>query len=104
MMGRQTEYILTDRRLLIRRGLTELSLDRRHIVDIAEVPRWRGVRNIHLILDAPGARALADSGALSVLAPPRNAVPPVLYEVRDAEQVRILLAARSPRKSHDGTG
>lgn len=92
--GRETEYVLTDRRLLIRRGKVELSLDRKRIVDVAEVPSWRGLRNVFLILDGPGARALGDSGALSGLTPSRDAVPPVLYELRDTERVRDLLLAR----------
>lgn len=92
--GRETEYVLTDRRLLIRRGRVELSLDRKRIVDVAEVPTWRGLRNVFLILDGPGARALGDSGALTGLTPSRDAVPPILYELRDTERVRDLLLSR----------
>lgn len=93
-MGRDTEYVLTDRRLLIRRGRTELSLDRGCIVDVAETPGWRGLTNLYLVLDGPEARALADSGALSVVAPSRDGVPPVLYELRDAAGLRSLLSRR----------
>ncbi|MDQ3037961.1 MAG: hypothetical protein M3Y87_36535, partial [Myxococcota bacterium] len=75
--GRETEYVLTDRRLLIRRGRTELSLDRARIVDVAEAPSWRGLRNVFLILDGPGARALGDTGALTGLTPSRDGVPPI---------------------------
>ena len=92
--GSRTEYILTDSRLLIRRGLTELSVDRRSIVDVADLPSSAGSRNLHLILDAPQARALADNGALSMFAPPRATVPPVLYEVRDLELIRNLILER----------
>lgn len=92
-MGLDTEYMLTDRRLLIRRGFTELSLDRRRIVDVAESPSGRGLVHLYLILDAPEARALADSGAMGVLTPAREPVPPVLYELRDAASVRDRLLA-----------
>jgi len=98
-MGHDTEYVLTDRRLLIRRGLTELSLDRGRIVDVAETPGWRGLTNLHLVLDGPDARALADSGALRVIAPSRDSVPPVLYDLRDPAGLRTLLVGRSSRPS-----
>jgi hypothetical protein len=98
-MGHDTEYVLTDRRLLIRRGRTELSLDRGRIVDVAETPGWRGLTNLYLVLDGPEARALADSGALSVWAPSRDGVPPVLYELRDPAGLRSLLAGRDSRPS-----
>jgi hypothetical protein len=94
--GSRTEYVLTDSRLLIRRGRTELSLDRRRIVDVAELPSTGGSSNLHLILDAPDARALEDSGSLGLLSPPRATVPPILYEVTELELVRKLLL--SPRK------
>src|SRR5690606_16331741 len=42
-MGHDTQYVLTDRRILIRRGRTELSLDRGRIVDVAETPGGRGL-------------------------------------------------------------
>ncbi len=90
-MGRKTEYVLTNRRMLIRRGYTELSLDRRNIVDVAVVPVGDGCRHLYLILDAPEARALSDSGAMQPLSPARDLVPPVLYELRDTEPVCKLL-------------
>ncbi|MET0286303.1 MAG: hypothetical protein ABW352_17620, partial [Polyangiales bacterium] len=90
-LSRETEYVLTTRRVLIRRGRTELSLDRRAIVDVAVVPVSRGCRNLFLILDAPGSRALSDSGAMLPLGPARDLVPPVLYELRDAERVCALI-------------
>jgi hypothetical protein len=99
--GSKTEYVLTNERLIIRRGLTELSLDRKRIVDVAELPSGRsGLHNVHLILDAPDARALEDSGALRILSPARATVPPVLYEVQDTELLRSLLLAR-PRRDSD---
>jgi hypothetical protein len=92
--GSRTEYVLTDSRLLIRRGLVELSVDRRRIVDVAALPSTPGCCNLHLILDAPDARALDDNGALGLLPPPRATVPPVLYEVTDQELLRELLLSR----------
>ncbi|HKU40808.1 MAG TPA: hypothetical protein VJR89_21755 [Polyangiales bacterium] len=89
--GSSTEYILTNTRVLIRRGSTELSVDRRRIVDVAELPCTGDLRNLFLILDGLGATALDDSGALGLLPAPRAAVLPVLYEVRDRELFRTLL-------------
>jgi hypothetical protein len=94
--GSSTEYILTDTRVLIRRGLTELSVDRRRIVDVAEQPSTGDLGNLYLILDGHHARALDDSGALGLLSPPRALVPPVLYEVRDRDLFRRLLFSDPP--------
>jgi hypothetical protein len=94
-MGHDTEYVLTDRRILIRRGRTELSIDRARIVDVAETPGWRGLTTLYLVLDGPEAKALADSGALRTIAPSRDSVPPVLYELRDPSGLRSLLIERS---------
>lgn len=91
--GSSTEYILTNRRVLIRRDNTELSVDRRRIVDVAELPCTGDLRNLFLILDGLGATALDDSGALGLVPPPRAAVLPVLYEVRDRELFKRLLFA-----------
>ena len=93
-LGRDTEYVVTNRRVLIRRGRTELSLDRRGIVDVAVVPVAAGCRHVFLILDAPEARALSDSGAMMPLIPARDLVPPVLYELRDTEGLCELLLSR----------
>ena len=90
-MGRDTEYVLTNRRVLIRRGRTELSLDRKCIVDVAVVEVADGCRHLFLILDAPEARALSDSGAMMPITPARDVVPPVLYELRDTERLCELL-------------
>jgi hypothetical protein len=94
--GSRTEYILTESRVLIRRGETELSVDRRRIVDVAEQPSTGGLGNLYLILDGPRANALDDSGAMGLLSPPRSAVLPVLYEVRDSELFRRLLFSDPP--------
>jgi hypothetical protein len=93
-MGRDTEYVVTNKRVLIRRGRVELSLDRKTIVDVAVVPVADGSRHVFLILDAPEARALSDSGALMPMPPARDIVPPVLYELKDTDQVCELLLNR----------
>lgn len=98
-MGHDTEYVLTGTRLLIRRGRTELSLNRRHIVDVAETRGWRGLTNLYFVLDGPEARALADSGALSTIAPSRDAMLPVLFELRDPACIRDLVTGRTSRPS-----
>jgi hypothetical protein len=90
-LAHDTEYILTERRLLIRRGRTELSVDRRRIVDVASEERRRGLHTLYLILDGPGGRALGDSGALGSVTPAKDTVPPILFEVRDAERLRRLI-------------
>lgn len=89
--GHATEYVLTEKRLLIRRGLTELSVDRKRIFDLADVPTFGGSHHLFLILDGPQGRALSDSGALSSLPPARSVVEPVLYDVSDVEPLRRLL-------------
>ncbi|MFK7990769.1 MAG: hypothetical protein AB8I08_32415 [Sandaracinaceae bacterium] len=101
-MGHDTQYVLTDRRILIRRGRTELSLDRGRVVDIAETRAWRGLSNLHLVLDGPDARALNDSGALGSVTPSRDAVVPVLYELRDVSGLRSALLGRISRPSIPG--
>ncbi|MGE0788927.1 MAG: hypothetical protein AB7S26_24855 [Sandaracinaceae bacterium] len=98
-LGRDTEYLLTNRRLLIRRGPTELSLDRARIVDVAETRGWLGLSNMYLVLDGPDARALADSGALGVITPSRDQVPPILYELKDTKPLRTLLIGPDGRPS-----
>ncbi|HTU58895.1 MAG TPA: hypothetical protein VMF89_10690, partial [Polyangiales bacterium] len=96
-LGSHTEYILTPTRVLIRRGRTELSIDRRRIVDVAEQPSYGDLRDLYLILDGPRANALNDSGALGWLRPPRSLVAPVLYEVGDRERFCQLLLGERER-------
>ncbi len=90
-LGRDSEYVVTNRRLLIRRGLVELSVDRRCIVDVAAAPVGRGLSHAFLVLDAPGSRALSDSGALASVLPPRDRVAPILYEVRNVDELRAVV-------------
>ncbi len=94
-LGDDTEYLLTDRRLLIRRGGTELSLDRGRIVDAALKPAGR-LHHLFLLLDSPQSRAIADSGALGPVLPARDIVPPVLFELAEAEHVRARILGLEP--------
>ena len=98
-MRRDTEYVLTDGRLLIRRGHIELSVERNRIVDVAETPGWGGLTHLYLVLDGPGARALADSGAMGVITPSRDRVEPILFELRDPRPLYRLLQGRISRPS-----
>lgn len=98
-LGRDTEYVLTDHRLLIRRGGTELSLDRRRIVDVADAPAWRGLHHLFLVLDAPESRALGVSGALGPMLPARDSVPPILYELSDVDRLKELILRRDSHPS-----
>lgn len=97
--GRATEYLVTDRRVLIRRGRTELSVDRVRIVDVAERAGPKGLRHAFLILDGPDGRALADGGALGTLLPSREGVPPILWELEDTTLLREILLGRPSQPS-----
>lgn len=88
--GRSTEYVVTDRRVLIRRGRTELSLDRSRIVDLAAVRSYGGRQHVFFLLDGPGGRALGDSGVLRGLLPSRDLVAPILYDVDDVTSLQVL--------------
>lgn len=99
--GSDTEYILTESRVIIRRGSTELSVDRARVVDVAEQASTGGLSDLYLILDGPRANALNLSGALGVLTPPRAAVPPVLYELRDRELFKQLLFPNRDTRMRD---
>jgi hypothetical protein len=92
-MVRETRYLVTDKRVLIQRGLEELHLDRSRIVDVIDAPAGEGVRNVFLVLDGPRARALAASGAFGEIDRGPN-LRPVFEAVEDAEGVAKIL--RSP--------
>ena len=92
-----TEYILTETRVLIRRGSTELSVDRARIVDVAEQPSGGGLSDLYLILDGPRANALDVSGALDMLTPPRAAVPPSAVRAARSRFVQAVVVPKSRR-------
>lgn len=89
--GEATEYLVTDRRVLIRRGLVELSLDRARIVDLVARRGARGLCHAFFILDGPEGRALADGGALSAMLPSRVTVPPIFWELGELATLRQVL-------------
>jgi hypothetical protein len=89
--GAATEYLVTDRRVLIRRGLVELSLDRARIVDLVARRGARGLWHAFFILDGPEGRALADGGALGTLLPSRVTVPPIFWELGELTTLRKVL-------------
>lgn len=78
---RNTRYFVTNRRVLIRRGSEELSLDRTRIAYVIAGDR-RGSRDLFLVLDGPRARAMAVHGAFggaeeaAELSPVFAAIPP----------------------------
>jgi hypothetical protein len=96
-MVRETRYLVTDKRVLIQRGLEELHLDRSRIVDVIDAPAGEGVRNVFLVLDGPRARALAASGAFGEIDRGPN-LRPVFESVEDAEGVAKIL--RTPSLPH----
>lgn len=96
---RDTEYLLTDRRVIVRRGATELFVDRKRVVDVVVEQRSSGCAHLFLVLDGPLGRMLNDNGALSAKIPARDLVPPILFEVRDAERVRGMILDAESRVS-----
>jgi hypothetical protein len=92
-----TQYLITNRRVLIQRGREELHLDRERIVDVIPTRTSRGgLTDVFLVLDGPRARALAMGGAFGE----SNVgveLTPILESVVDAESVsRILLSRGGP--------
>jgi len=92
-LARATRYVVTDRRVLIRRGQDELSLERARIAYVIDAPR-RGLHDVFLVLDGPRARGLAASGAFAVAAGVE--LEPVLESLGEADEVSALLAPPPP--------
>lgn len=96
-LAMDTDYLLTDRRMLVRRGRVELSIDRRQIVDLVASETRAGLWDAFLMLDSPRGRALGVSGALGPFLPSRDGVPPILYAIRDLDGLkRHLLGPVDP--------
>lgn len=97
-LAKTTRYFVTDRRVLIRRGADELSLDRKRIADVIAAPvdgpaqaaEKGGLCDVYLVLDGPQARAFASSGAFGG-GQEHDALVPVFTSVEDAESVVALL-------------
>jgi hypothetical protein len=101
-LARATRYLVTNRRVLIRRGREELSLDRTRIADVIASPTPRALReggvpspggaplvDLFLVLDGPHARAFASSGAFRE--GEGDALVPVLAAIEDSETVDAIL-------------
>jgi hypothetical protein len=88
-LARDTRYLVTDSRVLIRRRNEELSLDRSRIAYVIDAPS-NGLHDVFLVLDGPQARALAPSGAFGGR-DRDDALRPVLASIADAETVGRLL-------------
>jgi hypothetical protein len=103
-LARRTRYLVTDRRVLIRRGSEELSLDRARIADIIATPTkglasdasppngGPGLTDVFLVLDGPQARAFSPSGAFGER--DGDKLVPVLSAIEDAETVGSILRAK----------
>jgi hypothetical protein len=109
-LARSTRYIVTNRRVLIRRGNEELCLERSRIAYVIDAPVVRrfqrekdrdrerqspGLHDVFLVLDGPAARALAPSGAFGGGDP--DVLKPVLSAISDADTVSAILAALPDR-------
>lgn len=92
-LARATRYFVTTKRVLIRRGSEELSLDRSRIAYVIAAP-WRRVHDVFLVLDGPQARALAPSGAFG--GPESGSLLPVFSSIEDPETVNTILRAQVP--------
>jgi hypothetical protein len=101
-LARMTRYLVTNQRVLIRRGREELSLDRGHIADVISAPTRGGLGDaltrahgatalidMFLVLDGPHARAFASSGAFGE--GEGDMLVPVLSAIEDAETVGAIL-------------
>jgi hypothetical protein len=87
----ETRYLITNKRVLIQRGVEELHVDRDKIVDVIDAPAGGGLHDVFMVIDGPRARALAASGAFGELERGPH-LRPVFEAVDDAEGAsRILL-------------
>jgi hypothetical protein len=101
-LARLTRYLVTDRRVLIRRGTEELLLDRDRIADVISAPvdgavdpgdeKRSRLTDVFLVLDGPQARAYSPSGAFSER--DDDKLVPVFSAIEDAETVGSILRAK----------
>ena len=62
-LDRSTRYLVTNQRIILQRGRHELHVTREAVVDIAVRDGLYGGRDVYLVLDGPGSRALSAQGA-----------------------------------------
>jgi hypothetical protein len=86
----RTRYIITNRRILIQRENEELHLDRSQVVDVIDIPGFRGHNDVFFVLDGPRARAVELSGAFGESDRDTN-LRPIFEALTDAETVARLL-------------
>lgn len=92
----RTSYLITNRRIVIQRENEELHLDRSQIVDVIDIPGFRGHNDVFFVLDGPRARAVELSGAFGESDRDTN-LRPIFEALPDAETVsRLLKAGLSP--------
>ncbi len=91
LLDRRTQYLVTNRRVLIQRGFKEIHLDRSNVVDIVDRKGVYGGSDVYLVMDGPQARALAASGAFG---PGEGATGflPVLRGVSEVDELRAAFA------------
>lgn len=92
---RETRYFVTNQRVLIRRGLEELSLDRSRIAYVIAGDR-RGSKDLFLVLDGPRARAMAVHGAFGAVDEPAE-LSPVFAAIPAVDGPESLLSALPSR-------
>lgn len=86
----RTHYIITNQRILIQRENEELHLDRSQVVDVIDIPGFRGHNDVFFVLDGPRARAVELSGAFGESDRDTN-LRPIFEALTDAETVAQLL-------------
>ena len=93
---KRTHYIITNRRILIQRENEELHLDRSQVVDVIDIPGFRGHNDVFFVLDGPRARAVELSGAFGESDRDTN-LRPIFEALTDADTVARLLKGPSGR-------
>jgi hypothetical protein len=97
-LAHRTRYLVTDRRVLIRRDREELHLDRGRIAYVITAP-VKHLSDVFLVLDGPQARAFAPFGAFGGDA--GDQLRPVLLAIEDADTVGSILREPKPEAMRD---
>jgi hypothetical protein len=90
MMDRHTRYLVTNRRILLQRGQSEIHLARSTVVDVIEQRGVYGGTDVYLVMDGPHARGYAVSGAFGTADLAKGFLP-VLRGIADPEGLRSAL-------------